>query len=88
MDVTVLRRLIGSRPITSQDHGPQGFGVKFFDILESIKLLDASLFIDHIFSITKFFGWSESQCGRVTIQFLNFLKQLRAHGGCLGSERR
>jgi len=34
--------------------------VKFFDILESIKLLDEESIIDHTqILITKFFGWSE-----------------------------
>ena len=47
-----------------------------------------------IFEISHHFMVGLKKCGRVTTtiitnsSFLIFLKQLRAHGGCLGSERR
>ena len=52
--------------------------------------------IDYILMISIFFMGGLKKCGRVTttilyfliFSFLIFLKQLRAHGGCLGSERR
>ena len=57
-------------------------------------MLDEYLTIRSQFLQSHHFLVGLKKCGRVTTtritnsSFLIFLKQLRAHGGCLGSERR